>query len=288
MTEATRKPLVIYHHPCLDGFTSAYIAWKEFGDAADYLPQGYADAPEIPDVDDRFVYILDFAYPAKLMREIAERAAIVIVLDHHKSAEADLLPLFEEGVIEGEFDMERSGAGITWDFFHPGEDRPAFINYVEDRDLWRYALPKSREINMAMFAYDYTFENWDTFDYPTSMHEQRPIDRLREEGEAIFRKHMKDVHELTEQTMYLTIGGHENVATVNANYFYGSDLAAVLAKGQPLGAYFWINSNGEYVFGLRSNKDESQAVDVSAIALAYGGGGHKHASGFRIKSLSEL
>ena len=99
---------------------------------------------------------------------------------------------------------------------------------------------------------------------------------------------MKDIHELVEQTMYLTIGGHENISTVNANYFYGSDLAAVLAEGQPFGAYFWINSNGEYVFGLRSNKDESQAVDVSEIAISYGGGGHKHASGFKIKSLSEL
>lgn len=283
-----RGPLVIYHYPCLDGFTSAYVAWKEFGNAADYLPQTYAEKPVIPDVDDRFVYILDFAYPAAIMREIAERAAIVIVLDHHKSAEADLLPLFEEGIIEGEFDMERSGAGITWDFFHPGEKRPEFIDYVEDNDLWKHDLPKSKEINIAMFSYDYTFENWDTFDYPTSMHEQRPIDRLQDEGEAIYKKHMKDVRELIEQTMYLTIGGHKNIATVNANHMFGSDVAAILAKDQPFGAYFCINKSGEYVFGLRSRNDEPQAVDVSEIAFAYGGGGHKHASGFRIKSLSEL
>lgn len=275
-----RGPLVIYHHPCADGFTSAYIAWKQFGNAAEYLAQGYADDPVIPDVDDRFVYILDFAYRADVMRKIAERADTVIVLDHHKSAEADLLPLLEEGIIEGEFDMERSGAGITWDFFNLGEPRPAFVDMVEDRDLWKYEIEGSKEFNMALFSYDYTFENWDRF--------FNEPERLVNAGRALLRKHMKDVHELTEQTMYLTIGGHENISTVNANYMFGSDLAAVLAKGQPFGAYFWVNASGEYVFGLRSNKDEPQAVDVSKIAFAYGGGGHKNASGFRVKDLSAL
>ena len=275
-----RKPLVIYHSPCADGFTSAYIAWREFGKGAEYLAQGYADDPVIPDVDDRVVYILDFAYRADVMREVAKRADTVIVLDHHASAEKDLLPLLEEGVIEGEFDMERSGAGITWDFFNLGEDRPMFVDMVEDRDLWKYQIPGSREFNSALFSYEYTFENWDYF--------FNEYDQLVEQGRALLRKHMKDVHELTEQTMYLTIAGYENVPTVNANYMFGSDLAAVLAKGQPFAAYFWINANQEYCFGLRSNKDESLAVDVSEIAFAYGGGGHKHASGFRIKSLSDL
>lgn len=275
-----RKPLIIYHSPCADGFTSAYIAWREFGNNADYLAQGYADDPVMPDVADRFVYILDFAYRADFMRKMAELADTVIVLDHHASAEADLLPLFEEGIIHGEFDMERSGAGIAWDFWNDHEDRPAFVNMVEDRDLWKYEIEGSKEFNMALFSYEYTFENWDRF--------FNEPERLVNAGHALMRKHMKDVHELTEQTMYLTIGGYTNIATVNANYMFGSDLAAVLAEGQPFGAYFWVNANGEYVFGLRSNKDNPNAADVSKIAFAYGGGGHKHASGFRIKALNEL
>ena len=276
----SRKPLIIYHSPCADGFTSAWIAWKEFGDDADYLAQGYADNPEIPDVDNRIVYILDYAYRIDIMREIAERAETVIVLDHHKSAEEDLLPLFEEGLIEGEFDMERSGAGITWDFFHLGEDRPALVRHVEDRDLWNFTYPDTEAISIALFSYPYTFEAWDQF--------ETNVGKLISEGRILLRKHMKDVHELTDQTMYLTIGGHKNIPTVNANYMFGSDLAAVLAEGQPFGAYFWVNANGEYVVGLRSNKDESQSVDVAEIAFAYGGGGHKHASGFRVRDLSEL
>lgn len=273
-----RNPLVIYHSPCADGFTAAWIAWKEFGDDADYYPATYTDQPEIPDVDDRIVYILDYSYPAPIMRRIAERADTVIVLDHHKSAEEDLAPLLEEGIIEGEFDMERSGAGMTWDWFHMGETRPMLVDYVEDRDLWRFKFKNSKEVNLAMFSYPYDFETWDNL----------CVGELINDGRAIARKHQKDIDELKEQAMRLTIAGYHNILTVNANYFYGSDLAGQLADGEPFAAYFWMNKDEQLVFGLRSVEGQEQAVDVANIAKEFGGGGHKHASGFRVGSLDEL
>ena len=274
----SRNPLIIYHAPCLDGFTSAWAARKEFGNNADYLPAGYADEPTIPDVDNRIVYLLDFAYPAGIMREIASRAETVIVLDHHQSAEEALTPLLAEGLIEGEFDMERSGAMMAWNWFCPDQEPPAFVEYVQDRDLWRKALPFCEEVNINLFSHEYDFDIWDSLEGMT-------VEDLQADGKAIWRKHIKDVHELTDQTMYLYIGGHKDIPTVNANYFYGSDLAAVLGKDQPFAAYFWMNARQEYCFGLRSAED---GVDVAVVAQSYGGGGHKHASGFRIKNLSDL
>lgn len=134
---------------------------------------------------------------------------------------------------------------------------------------------------MAMFSYEYTFENWDKISVC-------PIEDLKTDGKAIWRKHFKDVRELTDQTQYMTICGFENIPTVNANYFYGSDLAGLLSQDHPFAAYYWINSKGEYVFGLRSCKDFEGAIDVSDIAEAFGGGGHAHAAGFRVKDLTEL
>lgn len=273
-----RNPLIIYHCPCVDGFTAAWIAWKEFGDDADYVPAQYKDNSEIPDVDNRIVYILDFSYPEAIMREIADRAETVIVLDHHKTAEEELRPLLEEGIIEGEFDMERSGAGMAWDWFNLDDPRPNIVDCVEDRDLWRFDLPSTQEVNIAMMSYPYDFEVWDNFCFGD----------LLIEGKALLRKHMNDINLLKENIMCLSIGGYDNIPAVNANYFFGSDLAAELAKGKPFAAYFWINSDKVFVFGLRSNKDEPQAVDVSRIAVQYGGGGHKHAAGFRISSLKNL
>lgn len=276
-----RKPLIIYHAPCADGFTAAWIAWREYGDNAEYLPQGYSDEPEVPDVDNRLVYILDFCYPEPIMREIAKRAETVILLDHHVSAQQAVEHLLDEGLIIGEFDMERSGAGITWDWFNPDEDRPALVRHVEDRDLWRYTYPDTKEINIALFSHEYDFEIWSKFEF-------FGVGQLIQDGRAIWRKHIKDCHELATETMYLTIGGHKNIPTLNANYTYGSDTAAILAVGQPFSAYFWINKDGECVFGLRSDANNSESVDVAEIAKSYGGGGHKNASGFRIASLDKL
>jgi hypothetical protein len=36
------------------------------------------------------------------------------------------------------FDMNRSGAGLAWDYFQPMTSRLRFIDYLEDRDLWRF------------------------------------------------------------------------------------------------------------------------------------------------------
>ncbi len=277
----SRTALVIYHHPCLDGFTSAWVVKQALGNTAEYVPGNYGNDESLPDVDNREVYLVDFVYPKAVMFELAQRASKVIVLDHHKTAEEDLKELFNIGMIEGVFDMDRSGAMIAWDHFFPNRDAPDFVKYVQDRDIWTRELPYCDEINLAMFAYEYTFDNWDTISVT-------PIDHLRDDGIAIHRKHMKDVRELTKQVQYMTICGFENVPTVNANYFYGNDLCNLLSETCPFAAYYWINSEGEYVFGMRSCMKNEDAVDVSIIAKSYGGGGHANASGFRIKDLNEL
>ena len=278
-----RNTLVIYHSPCLDGFTSAWVAKQALGNTADYVAGSYTDAEscELPDVDGRLVYLLDFSYPKDVMLELADRAKTVVILDHHKSAQLDIQELLDNGVIEGEFDMDRSGAMMAWNFFFFDQEPPKFIEYVQDRDLWKKELPHCEEVNLAMFAYDYTFANWDEI-AATS------IDKLHSDGITIHRKHMKDVRELLDHVQYMTIGGHQNIPTVNANHFFGSDLGALLCKDQPFAAYYWANADGTIVFGLRSNADYEQALDVSIIAKAYGGGGHPNASGFRINFLNEL
>jgi oligoribonuclease NrnB/cAMP/cGMP phosphodiesterase (DHH superfamily) len=274
----TKEILVIYHAPCLDGFSSAWVAHTVFGENAEYVAATYNQAEELPDVLGRRVYIVDFSYPADIMRDMASKAYSITVLDHHKTAQADLQPLLDDGTVDGVFDMERSGAGITWDWFYPGEERPQFINYVEDRDLWKFTFLDSKAVNMAMFSYDYKFENWNMFATEDGM------ERLRMEGVGILRKHMKDVHEVAEHAQTINIGGYD-VPTVNANYMYGSDIANVLSVGHPFAAYYWVSKTGEFCFGLRS---QVGSADVSAIAKLYGGGGHANASGFRVNNLGDL
>jgi len=276
-----KDTLVIYHSPCLDGFTSAWAAWRKLGDTADYIPGSYNNNKNDPtDFTDKTVYFVDYSVKRDEMLAIAKLAKEVIILDHHKTAIEDLSELYEQGVIKGVFDLDRSGAGITWDYFFPNEPRPTIIDYVEDRDLWRFNLPFSREMNAALFSYDYSFETWNSL---YSLCEARP-QMVQYEGSAILRKHMKDVRELSKQSQRMSIGGHV-VPAVNANYTYGSDIGSLLSEDEKFAAYYWINSEGRYAFGLFSQPD---GEDVSKIAALYGGGGHKTAAGFIVNTLDDL
>lgn len=267
-----KKPLCIYHGNCADGFTSAWVVRKALGDDVQFHAGVYQNEP--PDVEGKDVLLVDFSYKRPVLEAIRERAASVTILDHHKTAEADLRDL--PGVT-AVFDMNRAGARITWDYFFPNAKPPELLLHIEDRDLWRFALRKTREIQASVFAYPYEFKVWD---YLMSA----DLEKLAVEGEAIERKHFKDIRELVSVvTREFTIGGYA-VPIANLPYTLTSDAGHMLAKGKPFAGCYWDTPDGR-VFSLRSTDD---GLDVGEIAKQYGGGGHKHASGFRVPYGHEL
>lgn len=265
------KGLCIYHGNCADGFSAAWAIWKAKGDSFEYYPGVYNNPP--PDVTGRDVIIVDFSYKADVLREMAEKANSILILDHHKSAEADLLPLLEEGVIDGIFDMDRSGAMIAWDYFHPCDRPPQLLLHVQDRDLWRFCLKGTREIQACVFSHEYDFDIWDELMLNTETM------TLYFEGLAIERKHHKDIKELLKVTKTrMSIAGYD-VPVANLPYIMASDAGHLMSENEFFAACYWDTQEGR-VFSLRSR--EEGGLDVSEIAKQYGGGGHKHAAGFRM------
>lgn len=290
------KPLCIYHGNCADGFGAAWVVRRALVEV-DFHAGVYQEAP--PDVTGRDVLLVDFSYKRPILEAMAEKANSILVLDHHKTAAADLELAGQagsswqqhlnnvyqdrcEGVtrsLYALFDMDRSGVGITWDFFFPNEKRPALIDHVEDRDLWRFALPRTREIQANIFSYPYEFQIWDQL-------MRRAPEELAKEGEAIERKHFKDVKELVPvMRREMTIGG-TIVPVANLPYTLTSDAGHLMATEHrsKIGACYWDTPAGR-VFSLRSTDD---GPDVSEIAKQYGGGGHAHASGFRVPYSHDL
>lgn len=258
--------LCIYHGNCADGFGSAWVVRKALGDEVQFHAGTYQDPP--PDINGRSVLMVDFSYKRAVLEQIRDAASGVLVLDHHKTAEADLANL--PGV-RSVFDMNRSGARITWDYFFPGEPPPQLLMHIEDRDLWRFALPNTREIQANVFSYPYDFAMWDEL-------MQRPVEELIQEGKAIERKHHKDIRELVGvMTRRMWIGGYY-VKMANLPHTLTSDAGHLLAQGEPFAGCYWDTPSGR-VFSLRST---DAGMDVSKIAALYGGGGHRNASGFRI------
>ncbi len=255
--------LVLYHANCTDGFCSAWVA-KLFLRQAEFVPVQYGRP--VPDVLNREVYILDFSYPRAVLEKMRLEATSLVVLDHHKTAAEDL-----RGLDYCVFDMDHSGAMLTWRYFFGGSNPPRVVKYVEDRDLWLFRLPESRAYSAALASYDFDFEVWDRLRYDDV--------GLFAEGQAILRYQEQLVNIANLSAGRLVIGGH-NVRCTNATNLI-SETCGKLAEGELFAATWFEEANGDRVYSLRSPTD---GLDVSKIAKLYGGGGHAHAAGFRIKS----
>jgi hypothetical protein len=254
-TNRMDKPLCIYHGNCADGFTSAWVVRRKFGDA-DFHAGVYQQAP--PDVTDRDVVMVDFSYKRDVLIGMREKARSVLVLDHHKTAEADLQDI--PGV-EAVFDMNRSGARITWDHYFPHEEPPRVLLHVEDRDLWRFKLPDTREIQANIFSFPYDFAVWDRLMWESPK-------KLALEGVAIERKHFKDVHELIRVvTRRMMIGGH-NVPIANLPYIHVSDAAHELARASRSPAATGIRRRGAYSVCAHMTTGWTSRTSPSCMAVA--------------------
>ena len=208
------------------------------------------------------------------MREIIAANKKVVALDHHITAK-DILPLTSDYV----FDNDHSGSVIAWQYFHPGKPTPRLLLAIEDNDLWRFKVPKSRELFMYLQTVPWDFREWKRLMARLEKPETRK--NILEKGSAIlaFEKNMVDGLMRTSAEL-VEFEGHK-IYAVNSPVA-ASDLGNQLSKKQPPMAIIWSERDGKVVVSLRSDG----SVDVAQLAQKYGGGGHKAAAGFSL-SISE-
>ena len=88
-------PLILYHgRNCPDGFGAALAAWLYYGDQAEYVGLDHGDVKtvdDLPPLQGRAVYILDFSFANEVMAAIDERAA---KLGHLLLAVGEVFDLF--------------------------------------------------------------------------------------------------------------------------------------------------------------------------------------------------
>jgi len=293
------KIYVLYHANCWDGFCAAWVARKILKDTAEYIPVNYGE-PEPEMLCGSVVYLLDFSYPRETMRNLLSQMHRVIVLDHHKTAESELAGLVQE-FIDGhlinripdainpeiKFDVGKSGGRLAWEYFFPSSFFPSstngrswivnhppwIVNYTEDRDLWRWKLPKSPEINAFLRSWPLDFEKWDELSHiePESIRWNTWVVA----GSAILRREKQIIDEHVRHAREIELDGHK-VLTVNATVLF-SEIAGELAKRRPFGTCYFDRADTKRQWSLRST---DEGVDVSEIAKRHGGGGHRNAAGF--------
>jgi len=292
------KPdICIYHGSCDDGFGAAWAIWKRWGNDVRYEPGVYGKP--LPDVAGKHVLFVDFSAKRPVIDEMAQVAKSIVIIDHHKTAEADLEPFkiglcgdakfvpenldsmfrdmaeLDRPAVLAWFDMEQSGAMMAWKFVYPDALIPKFIRFIEDRDLWRftYGGEETRQFSAALRTYPMDFKTWDSLIIQT--------DDLVEDGKAILRSHNANITKFLADAYTDVIGGM-TVPIVNVPYHYASDTAHALLQKYPeapFTACWFRRGDGMIQYSLRS---EDRRVDVSEVAKKFGGGGHRNAAGFQV------
>ena len=257
---------VIYHANCTDGFGSAYSAWKLLGNRAEYYPCSHGSQP--PDVTGKNVVILDFSFNNKTTKEMIKKAANLLVIDHHKSAMVEL-----HDISNTHFDMTKSGATLAWEWFHPGKEPPKFIEYITDRDLWKWELPYSKEFSAAFDMVPFEFEEFEKFE------DDSVFDDAVKRGSYILAYSKTVVKKVCDKAVNKKIGGH-HVMVVNSSHWM-SEIGSKLAPDCDFALiWYYDHKDASIKVSLRAFHDH---IDVSEISKKFGGGGHKKAAGFVLK-----
>ncbi|MDO9199589.1 DHH family phosphoesterase [Rhodoferax sp.] len=271
------QPLVIYHgRNCPDGFASALAAWLYYEGKAEFLGLDHGDiksVDDLPAVEGRAVYILDFSFSPELLRSIEERAAKLVMLDHHKSA-ADKLTGFSCrcGVVH--FDMHKSGARLAWEFFHPEQAVPDLVRFVEDRDIWVWQYPESAGFLAALDMEPFNFERWTEI----ASFDAVQLSIYVERGRAMDEKFSKLASGIAEGAQALTFNGVTGMM-VNAPGVFHSLVGDILSKQSGTFALMWsTDKSGVIKVGLRSQR----SFDCIPLAESMRGGGHAQACGFKM------
>lgn len=270
-----------YHSADLDGHCSGAIVKYKYPDC-EMFGINYGDEfpwDKIEGGED--VFMVDFALQPlnPEMLKLAEMCNLTWI-DHHKSAIEDFDALTEKPSMHCALSMDNSvaGCGMTW-LTVMDEEVPLAVRLLSQYDVWNHddqdTLPF--QFGLRQYATD-----------PNEQHLWRQlfagamVDDIIKEGSTILS------YKASEDTKYCNACAFEteldglkciavNKMLTNSQLFdpvWDPDkYDAMLTFGY---------RNGKWIVSLYSTKDD---VDVSQVAKAHGGGGHKGAAGFQCYAL---
>ena len=155
-------------------------------------------------------------------------------------------------------------------------EAPILLQHIEDHDLWLYKLVKTDAISKALYLrLPIHFAAFDKIKLHT----------LQLEGAVLVKQQKFNVNRLLKSRHLITLSDVAGLA-VNAPPVFASDLGHELAKisGTFGLTYHYHGKRQRYECGLRSIGE----FDVSELAVEFGGGGHKNASGFSVDQATFL
>lgn len=286
------QTIILFHDNCLDGYGAALAAWMRFGGDAQYIPVQHNTKFPIPVVDllDANVFILDFSYSLEHLLAIADCVNQLVVLDHHKtfgevlSDEEALKQIADAGNISWIFDTSRSGAVITWEYFHPSAlGVPRLLLHIQDRDLWQFKLAGTKEICAALGnekLVERSFDWWKFLLEAYDSDDREVMHDIYAKGRAVIATQEALISECIKNS---TLTADESMVLCNAPASLASEIGNRLAKqhGKMALVFSYDGNSHQFKCSLRSI-GEGEDADCTVVAKQHGGGGHFNAAGFTV------
>ncbi|MBI2591612.1 MAG: hypothetical protein HYW34_02975 [Candidatus Brennerbacteria bacterium] len=258
--------VILYHNNCADGFGGAWAAWKKFGFSAKYIGINHQEPPP-KGLKGSDLYLIDFSYPLEITKKLLKSVKSLTIIDHHISA-AKTVELAAVKL----YDNSHSGAVLAWKFFHPNKKIPRLLLHIEDIDIWKFKQPFTKELIAYLDSYELDFKLWNKF----AIDWDKPflVKKYIEQGQAIVRYQEQIIKEIAAYAEKVNFQGYKTLA-VNSPILR-SELGHFLYNKKPPISIIWYKINRHIAVSLRSNG----TIDVSKLAVKFGGGGHKAAAGF--------
>jgi len=297
---------IVSHGPhCLDGVAAA-VAVARYHEGVEVQPQ-FSGNPKINEViqglrigepfTDQELWITDISWTAPetdaFLRRLAERGLKIFWIDHHRTA----IERMRNGSIDVPFahkivDDRYAAARLVYEYLRErlraeGRDNPRFerfapvVRLADDNDRWLHEVAGSWDLALTLRAMNgpEAFEDLLSIDervtYTPRM--QAAHDRVAAEIERSFEVAG------ASRTIIPVAGGVRIVAAVCDGY--PSEIADRWGRELPNSVFVLFDLKSGAISYRRSPDCD---VDLSAVAAAFGGGGHPAAAGCEMPELLTL
>lgn len=280
--------IVIYHKNCPDGLGGAFAAWYYFSklDTQKHIEYVGASHGECPpnSIKGKNVLIVDFSYKKDVLNKMLEIVNKMAILDHHLTAMEDLRELDPKYKI---FDMNHSGAYLSWKYFFPNEDIPKLILYIEDRDIWKKEMEFTDEFSSWFSTITQEFES-----FVPLLNDSYLMSIIKTEGVGMEKANKNNISKALKYAdpVFMRISGEYYMIVHVNTTVHKSDIGNQVLIGKDMypnadfsASYSIDDRSASTLFSLRST---NKHIDCSKIADLYGGGGHRNASGLKIHCIT--
>ncbi len=304
--EAEIKTVVLYHKGCNDGLVAAWAAKQVLGNEALYIPYQYGDLLP-PETQNKHLILVDLSLPVDAVQYLSECKDVrsVLIIDHHQTA-APLLEVMEPVKTYADylwkllahhnepsgknplmicFDLERSGAVLSYAFFNDQSDIvdkeiPYPIQLIEDYDLWKFEHMHTRAVNAWLRNMQPDFSHVDQL----MAHSPGVHETIVAAGQAILDYDQNIIQSVVKSYVEKGRLDEHTFALVNGPHHLRNEIAeAILEQDNAVDFVIVYNRRRDKtIYSLRSKE-----YDVSKLAECFGGGGHANAAAFSIPHNAE-